>query len=239
MHAHFRRRSRGWFFFRKPGTDGAPIDNQQHSGDRNQNNPFAGKLDLTKIALAGHSLGGLTTWHAVHQDARYKAPILLHPHLSRALLKPTETTVMLLAAGRCGVERGGMPAVERAARPKILREPSWCRASTAIRCRMASKGSDQNRYDGNRQNDRGDARLRRGVSRREPSGKAVGSPAGRPTFGVSRCGRNEQRWHIMPGTVGRLIYASVENSWRQSRTEEADRTQLTFRQGRPNGESAK
>jgi dienelactone hydrolase len=63
-------------------------------------NPFAGTLDLTKVALAGHSLGGLTTWHGVLQDGHFKAAILLDPYLSDASLEPTETPVLLLAAGR-------------------------------------------------------------------------------------------------------------------------------------------
>jgi dienelactone hydrolase len=61
--------------------------------------PFAGNLDLTKIALAGHSLGGLATWKAVQQDARFKAGILLDPYLANASLSPTETPVMMLAMG--------------------------------------------------------------------------------------------------------------------------------------------
>ncbi len=62
--------------------------------------PFAGKLDTTKIALAGHSLGGLTTWHGVQQDARFKAAILMDPYLADISLGPTETPVILLAMGR-------------------------------------------------------------------------------------------------------------------------------------------
>jgi dienelactone hydrolase len=62
--------------------------------------PFAGKLDLTKVALAGHSLGGLATWEAVHQDARFKVGILLDPYLASASPSSTETPVMMLVMGR-------------------------------------------------------------------------------------------------------------------------------------------
>ena len=63
-------------------------------------NPFAGKLDVTKVALAGHSFGGLTTWDGVQQDTRFKAGILLDPYLSGASVESTETPVMLLTMGR-------------------------------------------------------------------------------------------------------------------------------------------
>ncbi len=59
-------------------------------------NPFAGKLDMSKVALAGHSLGGLTTWQGVQQDTRFKAGILLDPYLGNASLGAIETPVMVL-----------------------------------------------------------------------------------------------------------------------------------------------
>jgi dienelactone hydrolase len=62
-------------------------------------NPFTGKLDLTKVALAGHSLGGSATWHGVQQDARFKVGILLDPYLENASLGSTETPVMMLVMG--------------------------------------------------------------------------------------------------------------------------------------------
>ena len=62
-------------------------------------NPFSGKLDLTKVALAGHSLGGLTTWLGVQQDARFKAGILVDPYLAQVSSESTETPVMLLTMG--------------------------------------------------------------------------------------------------------------------------------------------
>src|SRR5205085_347111 len=53
-------------------------------------NPFAGKLDMTKVALAGHSLGGLTTWLGLGHDLRFKAAILLDPYLTSGSYRPTE-----------------------------------------------------------------------------------------------------------------------------------------------------
>jgi hypothetical protein len=39
--------------------------------------PFAGKLDISRIAIAGHSLGGTTAFLALEQDARFRAAIVL------------------------------------------------------------------------------------------------------------------------------------------------------------------
>ncbi len=63
-------------------------------------NPFAGKLDMGQVALAGHSLGGLTTWLGVQQDARFKAAVLLDPYLANPSFSPTATPVMVLDMGR-------------------------------------------------------------------------------------------------------------------------------------------
>jgi dienelactone hydrolase len=61
--------------------------------------PFAGRLDLTRLAFAGHSLGGLTAWFGVQRDARFKAAVLLDPYLPDIPLGSTETPVMLFTMG--------------------------------------------------------------------------------------------------------------------------------------------
>jgi pimeloyl-ACP methyl ester carboxylesterase len=66
------------------------------SGD----NPFAGKLDLTRVALAGHSLGGLTAWLGLQRETRFKAAILLDPYLADIRSDITANPVMLLTMGR-------------------------------------------------------------------------------------------------------------------------------------------
>jgi predicted dienelactone hydrolase len=61
---------------------------------------FTGKLDLARVALVGHSLGGLTTLRALESEPRFKAGVLLDgvmpPHLSKPLHQP----VLTLVAGR-------------------------------------------------------------------------------------------------------------------------------------------
>ena len=68
--------------------------NAQHSG------PFADHLDVSRIAMAGHSLGGLTAYLAVQLDARFKAGIVLDSPVPEAAVSATKTPVLLLAAGR-------------------------------------------------------------------------------------------------------------------------------------------
>jgi pimeloyl-ACP methyl ester carboxylesterase len=61
---------------------------------------FAGKLDMSRVALAGHSLGGLTAILSIEQDARFRAGVILDGVAPQAALGGTETPVLLLAAGR-------------------------------------------------------------------------------------------------------------------------------------------
>jgi pimeloyl-ACP methyl ester carboxylesterase len=68
--------------------------NAEHGG------PFAGHLDLSRIAMAGHSLGGLTAYLAVQLDARFRAGIVLDSPVPEAAVGATKTPVLLLAAGR-------------------------------------------------------------------------------------------------------------------------------------------
>jgi len=62
--------------------------------------PFEGKLDISRVALAGHSLGGLTTLLGVRTDSRFRAGILLDPYMPEDVSNPTLTSVLLMGAGR-------------------------------------------------------------------------------------------------------------------------------------------
>jgi dienelactone hydrolase len=61
---------------------------------------FAGKLDLSRVALAGHSLGGLTVIRGVRHDVRFRAGISLDGLVPDRLTFPTSTPVLLLTGGR-------------------------------------------------------------------------------------------------------------------------------------------
>lgn len=68
-----------------------------NAGDSNM---FAGKLDMSRLALAGHSLGGLTAILGVEQDSRFHAGVILDGVVPNSATNGTETPVLLLAAGR-------------------------------------------------------------------------------------------------------------------------------------------
>jgi len=63
------------------------------------NSAFAGKLDLSRLALVGHSLGGLTTVRGVEKDKRFRAGISLDGLVPDHLTLPTTTPVLVLRAG--------------------------------------------------------------------------------------------------------------------------------------------
>jgi dienelactone hydrolase len=60
---------------------------------------FAGRLDLNRIALAGHSLGGLATVRALSSESRFKAGVLLDGLVPPSLDRPVSQPVLMLAAG--------------------------------------------------------------------------------------------------------------------------------------------
>jgi dienelactone hydrolase len=61
--------------------------------------PFAGKLDVSRIAIAGHSLGGTTAFLALERDVRLSAAIVLDGYVPTALIRPTEMPVLVLSTG--------------------------------------------------------------------------------------------------------------------------------------------
>jgi len=65
--------------------------------------PFAGHLDLSRMAVAGHSMGGLTAALAVEHDLRFKAGVILDVHdgfVPDEAVASTQTPVFILASGR-------------------------------------------------------------------------------------------------------------------------------------------
>jgi pimeloyl-ACP methyl ester carboxylesterase len=75
------------------------VMNELGTLNESRDNPFSGKLDLASVALAGHSLGGLTAWLGLQREPRFKAAVLLDPYLADIGSDPTETPVMLMAIG--------------------------------------------------------------------------------------------------------------------------------------------
>src|SRR5262249_19055525 len=60
---------------------------------------FADKLDLSRIALAGHSLGGLTTILGMQSDPRFTTAVILDALVPEHLSPPMKTPLLILAAG--------------------------------------------------------------------------------------------------------------------------------------------
>jgi dienelactone hydrolase len=64
------------------------------------NSPFAGKLDVSRIAVAGHSMGGATAFLAVEQEPRFRAGVIIDGFVPHALIHATQTPVLILGMGR-------------------------------------------------------------------------------------------------------------------------------------------
>jgi pimeloyl-ACP methyl ester carboxylesterase len=61
---------------------------------------FRNKLDLSRIAVAGHSLGGSTALLGIQLEPRFKAAILMDGFVPDSLPSGTTKPVLILAAGR-------------------------------------------------------------------------------------------------------------------------------------------
>jgi predicted dienelactone hydrolase len=61
--------------------------------------PFTGALDLSRVAVAGHSLGGMTALLSMELDSRYRAAITLDGVMPSSWLSATQKPVMLLVSG--------------------------------------------------------------------------------------------------------------------------------------------
>src|SRR5215469_4862138 len=62
--------------------------------------PFGGRLDLSRLAIAGHSVGGAIAFQALEGDARFKAAVILDGSLPIALVHPTHAPVLVVSARR-------------------------------------------------------------------------------------------------------------------------------------------
>jgi pimeloyl-ACP methyl ester carboxylesterase len=62
--------------------------------------PFAGHLDTASIALAGHSLGGLTALQAAQRDPRIRAAVFIDGLVPESGFEITDKPVLILDAGR-------------------------------------------------------------------------------------------------------------------------------------------
>jgi predicted dienelactone hydrolase len=61
---------------------------------------FTSRLDMSRIAVAGHSFGGLAALLALEQDPRFRGGVILDGIVEEASVTATDKPVLMLAAGR-------------------------------------------------------------------------------------------------------------------------------------------
>lgn len=69
----------------------------------NGTGPFSNRLDVSRMAIAGHSMGGLAAALAVQHDPRYGAAVIIDVHdgyVPEAVVGSTRTPLFILASGR-------------------------------------------------------------------------------------------------------------------------------------------
>lgn len=66
----------------------------------NVGSPLAGKLDVSRIALAGHSMGGVTALLGVQNSPRFKAGVSIDGDATDAVVGPMQTPFLIVAMGR-------------------------------------------------------------------------------------------------------------------------------------------
>jgi dienelactone hydrolase len=62
--------------------------------------PFAGHLDLSRVDLVGHSLGGEAAIFTVEHATRFKAAVIIEGVVTNASVLGTDKAVLIVAAGR-------------------------------------------------------------------------------------------------------------------------------------------
>ena len=75
------------------------VMNELHRVNHEDKSPFFGTLDLSRIALAGHSLGGMTALLGVELEPRFRAAVSLDGVAPNSWFGPTPKPMMLLVSG--------------------------------------------------------------------------------------------------------------------------------------------
>ena len=68
--------------------------------------PFASRLDMSKVAIAGHSMGGMAALLSLRLEARFQAGVILDSAVPEALASGTNKPLFILAAGRSQWDAG-------------------------------------------------------------------------------------------------------------------------------------
>ena len=75
------------------------VMNELERINRQDKSPFFAAFDLSRVALAGHSLGGLTALLGIEAEPRFRAAVSLDGAAPGAWFAPTTKPVMMLVAG--------------------------------------------------------------------------------------------------------------------------------------------
>jgi dienelactone hydrolase len=81
--------------------------------------PFAGHLDVPALAVAGHSLGGLTALQALQSDRRVRAAVVLDGVMPDATFEGTDRPVLLLDASRAQWASGERDVWQKLRGPRL------------------------------------------------------------------------------------------------------------------------
>ena len=68
--------------------------------------PFVSRLDMSKVAIAGHSMGGMAALLSLRLEARFQAGVILDSPVPEALASGTNKPLFILAAGRSQWDAG-------------------------------------------------------------------------------------------------------------------------------------
>ncbi|HEX9707848.1 MAG TPA: alpha/beta fold hydrolase, partial [Steroidobacteraceae bacterium] len=97
--------------------------------------PFAGHFNTTAIAVAGHSLGGLTALQALQFDPRVRAAVVLEGVLPESTFAATDKPVLLVDAGRVQWSTGERDIWQKLRGPRLavnLRDAGHLAPSDAV-----------------------------------------------------------------------------------------------------------
>lgn len=142
---------------------------------------------MSRVAIAGHSMGGSTAILAIGGEPRFKAAVVIDGVLAHTLNSTTETPVFQLTAGHEQWSYTERRVWEQLQGPRLDRESQGRGTCDAQRRSLADKGRDHDWQHGSGKGHRRDTRLHRGVSRQESIGQTTRSTLGWYIFRVPRC----------------------------------------------------
>jgi pimeloyl-ACP methyl ester carboxylesterase len=100
--------------------------------------PFSGQFDLSRVAIAGHSMGGMTAFLGAWLDSCFRAIIMLDTAIPQSLASATKTPLLIAAASRNQWDAGRVWTLER---PRLAVHFQGSAHVTFSGCIWLAKGS--------------------------------------------------------------------------------------------------